>query len=52
MLLLFFQGELTKYIGHVLEEAKEKWIKGEEPTREDGCFTSPVGYDIIQVQFQ
>uniref|UniRef100_A0A8C4HGR3 Exocyst complex component Sec6 n=1 Tax=Dicentrarchus labrax TaxID=13489 RepID=A0A8C4HGR3_DICLA len=43
------QLELTTYIGRVLEDAEEKWIKGEEPTREDGCFVSPVAYDIIQL---
>ncbi|XP_037602954.1 tumor necrosis factor alpha-induced protein 2 isoform X1 [Sebastes umbrosus] len=42
------QEELTTYIGRVLEEAKQKWNKGEEPTTEDGCFVSPVAYDIIQ----
>lgn len=50
--LICFQDELKTYIGRVLEEAKEKWSKGEEPTREDGCFVSPVAYDIIQVQNQ
>ncbi|XP_041809815.1 tumor necrosis factor alpha-induced protein 2-like isoform X2 [Chelmon rostratus] len=43
------QDELTTYIGRVLEEAKQKWTDGEEPTREDGCFVSPVAYDIIQL---
>ncbi|XP_070776384.1 tumor necrosis factor alpha-induced protein 2 [Enoplosus armatus] len=43
------QDELTTFIGRVLEEAKQKWNKGEEPTREDGCFFSPVAYDIIQL---
>lgn len=46
------QDDLTTYIHRVLEEAKEKWNKGEEPTREDGCFVSPVAYDIIQVKKQ
>lgn len=46
---LCVQDELTTYIGRVLEEAKQKWTDGEEPTREDGCFVSPVAYDIIQV---
>ncbi|XP_073340549.1 tumor necrosis factor alpha-induced protein 2-like isoform X2 [Pagrus major] len=45
------QDELTTYVGRVLEEAKEKWIKGEEPTREDGCFASPVAYDVIQLLY-
>lgn len=43
------QDELMTYIGRVLEEAKQKWNEGEEPTREDGCFVSPVAYDIIQL---
>ncbi|XP_070698095.1 tumor necrosis factor alpha-induced protein 2-like [Pempheris klunzingeri] len=43
------QEELTTYVGRVLEEAKQKWNKGEEPTTEDGCFVSPVAYDIIQL---
>ncbi|XP_044022203.1 tumor necrosis factor alpha-induced protein 2-like isoform X1 [Siniperca chuatsi] len=43
------QDELTTYIGRVLDEAKQKWNKGEEPKREDGCFVSPVAYDIIQL---
>ncbi|XP_036928402.1 tumor necrosis factor alpha-induced protein 2 isoform X1 [Acanthopagrus latus] len=42
------QDELTTYVGRVLEEAKKKWSAGEEPTREDDCFVSPVAYDIIQ----
>lgn len=46
---LCVQDELTTFIGRVLEEAKQNWTKGEEPTREDGCFVSPVAYDIIQV---
>ncbi|XP_029317293.1 tumor necrosis factor alpha-induced protein 2 isoform X2 [Cottoperca gobio] len=43
------QVMLATYIDRVLEEAKQKWIKGEEPTREDGCFVSPVAYDLIQL---
>ncbi|XP_053192025.1 tumor necrosis factor alpha-induced protein 2-like [Scomber japonicus] len=43
------QSELTTFIGRVLEEAREKWDKGENPEREDGCFVSPVSYDIIQL---
>lgn len=52
-MLLFetcLQDELASFIRRILEEAKEKWSKGEEPTREDGCFVSPVAYDIIQVK--
>ncbi|XP_076604047.1 tumor necrosis factor alpha-induced protein 2-like [Chaetodon auriga] len=43
------QDELTTFIGRVLEEAKQKWEEGEEPTREDGCFNSTLAYDIIQL---
>ncbi|CAK6980990.1 tumor necrosis factor alpha-induced protein 2-like [Scomber scombrus] len=43
------QSDLTTYIGRVLEEAREKWDKGENPEREDGCFVSTVSYDIIQL---
>ncbi|XP_071353729.1 tumor necrosis factor alpha-induced protein 2-like [Trachinotus anak] len=43
------QSELMTYIGRVLEEAKQMWNNGEEPTREDGCYVSPVAYDIIQL---
>lgn len=48
--LLCAQEELTTFGGRILEDAKDKWNKGEEPTREDGCFVSPVSYDIIQVR--
>lgn len=44
------QDELASFIHRILEEAKEKWSKGEEPAREDGCFTGTVAYDIIQVR--
>uniref|UniRef100_A0AAQ4NXB1 Tumor necrosis factor, alpha-induced protein 2b n=1 Tax=Gasterosteus aculeatus aculeatus TaxID=481459 RepID=A0AAQ4NXB1_GASAC len=43
------EEELTTFGGRILEDAKDKWNKGEEPTREDGCFVSPVSYDIIQL---
>ncbi|XP_034091285.1 tumor necrosis factor alpha-induced protein 2-like isoform X1 [Gymnodraco acuticeps] len=43
------QGELTTIICRVLGEEREKWNKGEEPETEDGCFFSPVAYDIIQL---
>lgn len=42
------QTELMTYIGRILEEAREKWSKGEEPDTEDGCYVSTVAYDIIQ----
>ncbi|XP_044231286.1 tumor necrosis factor alpha-induced protein 2-like [Thunnus albacares] len=41
------QSELTTCIDRVLEEAKQKWDDGEEPSRKDGCFVSPVAYDLI-----
>lgn len=47
---LCLQDELTTYVGRVLEQAKEKWKEGREPTREDGCYVSTVAYDIIQVK--
>ncbi|XP_044231284.1 tumor necrosis factor alpha-induced protein 2-like [Thunnus albacares] len=43
------QSELTTCIDNVLEEAKQKWEDGEEPSREDGCFVSPVAYDLIPI---
>ncbi|KAM8833333.1 tumor necrosis factor alpha-induced protein 2 [Synchiropus picturatus] len=43
------QAEMTTFITRVLEEAKEMWRNGDEPTLEDGCFVSPVSYDIIQL---
>ncbi|TNN33995.1 Tumor necrosis factor alpha-induced protein 2 [Liparis tanakae] len=43
------QVELTTFVGRVLEEARQSWSKGEEPIREDGCFVSPVAYDVIQL---
>lgn len=46
------QDELTTYIGRVLEEAKERWDKGEMPKKEDGCFVGTVAYDVIQVRNQ
>lgn len=47
---LCLQDELTTYVGRVLEQAKEKWREGLEPTREDDCYVSTVAYDIIQVK--
>lgn len=49
-MLLCVQEELTIYISRVLEQEKQKWSEGKEPTTEDGCFVSTVAYDIIQVQ--
>ncbi|KAM9777651.1 tumor necrosis factor alpha-induced protein 2-like [Neosynchiropus ocellatus] len=43
------QAEMTTFISRVLGEAKEMWRNGDEPTMEDGCFISPVSYDIIQL---
>uniref|UniRef100_A0A3P9AZ85 Tumor necrosis factor alpha-induced protein 2-like n=1 Tax=Maylandia zebra TaxID=106582 RepID=A0A3P9AZ85_9CICH len=46
----FYPGDLMIYIGRVLDEAKKEWDQGKEPTRYDGCYSSPVAYDVIQVQ--
>nr|XP_057933597.1 tumor necrosis factor alpha-induced protein 2 isoform X2 [Doryrhamphus excisus] len=43
------ERELTTYIGRVLDEAQEVWTKGEDPPSEDGCFVSPMAYDVIQL---
>ncbi|KAG7219293.1 hypothetical protein INR49_018776 [Caranx melampygus] len=43
------QTELMTYISRVLEDAKQRWTKGVEPMKEDGCYFSPVAYDIIQL---
>ncbi|XP_035761767.1 tumor necrosis factor alpha-induced protein 2-like [Neolamprologus brichardi] len=42
------QSNLMIYIGRVLDEAKKEWDQGKEPTRDDGCYASPVAYDVIQ----
>ncbi|KAM3594690.1 uncharacterized protein V6R79_012248 [Siganus canaliculatus] len=42
------QEELSEYISRILSEARQKWESGEQPPMEDGCFVSPVAYDIIQ----
>ncbi|XP_039459627.1 tumor necrosis factor alpha-induced protein 2-like [Oreochromis aureus] len=42
------QSDLMIYIGRVLDEAKKEWDQGKEPTRDDGCYISPVAYDVIQ----
>eukprot|EP00064_Thunnus_orientalis_P014161 superscaffoldBa00002427_g14202 len=41
------QSEMATCIDRVLEEAKQKWEDGEEPSRKEGCFVSPVAYDLI-----
>ncbi|XP_026008663.1 tumor necrosis factor alpha-induced protein 2-like [Astatotilapia calliptera] len=43
------QSDLMIYIGRVLDEAKKEWDQGKEPTRDDGCYASPVAYDVIQL---
>lgn len=48
-MLLYFQDELKTYISRVLDEEKEKWIKGEEPSMEDDCYVSHEVFVIIQV---
>lgn len=42
------QSDLMIYIGRVLDEEKKEWDQGKEPTRDDGCYASPVAYDVIQ----
>ncbi|KAL3969141.1 CUB and sushi domain-containing protein [Sarotherodon galilaeus] len=42
------QSDLMIYIDRVLDEAKKEWDQGKEPTRDDGCYASPVAYDVIQ----
>lgn len=49
-ILFCVQSELMTYISQVLEDAEQKWNNGEELKKEDGCYVSPVAYDIIQVQ--
>lgn len=48
-MLLYFQEELKTYISRVLDEENEKWLKGEEPSMEDGCYVSHEVFVIIQV---
>ncbi|XP_039897390.1 tumor necrosis factor alpha-induced protein 2-like [Simochromis diagramma] len=43
------QSDLMIYIGRVLDEAKKEWDQGKEPRRDDGCYSSPVAYDVIQL---
>ncbi|KAL3969142.1 tumor necrosis factor alpha-induced protein 2 [Sarotherodon galilaeus] len=43
------QSDLMIYIDRVLDEAKKEWDQGKEPTRDDGCYVSPVAYDVIQL---
>lgn len=50
MFVFCVQSELTTYIGRVLDEEELRWIKGEEPRRDYGCYVSPVAIDIITVQ--
>uniref|UniRef100_A0A3P8PIK2 Exocyst complex component Sec6 n=1 Tax=Astatotilapia calliptera TaxID=8154 RepID=A0A3P8PIK2_ASTCA len=42
------QSDLMIFIDRVLDEAKKEWDQGKEPTRDDGCYASPVAYDVIQ----
>ncbi|XP_039897367.1 tumor necrosis factor alpha-induced protein 2-like isoform X3 [Simochromis diagramma] len=43
------QSDLMIFIGRVLDEAKKEWDQGKEPKRDDGCYASPVAYDVIQL---
>lgn len=49
-MLSCFQDELATCINRVLEAEKTKWSRGEEPSKEDGCYVSNEAYDIIQVR--
>ncbi|XP_019204248.1 tumor necrosis factor alpha-induced protein 2 [Oreochromis niloticus] len=42
------QSDLIMFIVRVLNEAKKEWDQGKEPTRDDGCYASPVANDVIQ----
>ncbi|XP_062296798.1 tumor necrosis factor alpha-induced protein 2-like, partial [Scomber scombrus] len=42
-------SELTTCIDRMLRDIQEKWDKGEDPEKEDGCFVSTVSYDAIQL---
>uniref|UniRef100_A0A3Q2QIK4 TNF alpha induced protein 2 n=1 Tax=Fundulus heteroclitus TaxID=8078 RepID=A0A3Q2QIK4_FUNHE len=42
------QAELSTCMNLVLEEEKKKWMEEQQPPREDGCYASPLAYDIIQ----
>ncbi|CAL9687139.1 unnamed protein product [Knipowitschia caucasica] len=41
--------DLQTYISKVLNEAKQLWIDGETPPREDGRYTSDTAFHIIQI---
>ncbi|XP_063355184.1 tumor necrosis factor alpha-induced protein 2-like isoform X1 [Pelmatolapia mariae] len=41
------QSDLMIYIDRVLDEAKKEWDQGKEK-KDDGCYVSPVAYDVIQ----
>uniref|UniRef100_A0A3P9AZZ6 Exocyst complex component Sec6 n=1 Tax=Maylandia zebra TaxID=106582 RepID=A0A3P9AZZ6_9CICH len=45
-----YPDDLMIFIDRVLDEAKKEWDQGKEPTRDDGCYASPVAYDVIQVE--
>nr|XP_015824468.2 tumor necrosis factor alpha-induced protein 2 [Nothobranchius furzeri]XP_054598069.1 tumor necrosis factor alpha-induced protein 2 [Nothobranchius furzeri] len=40
--------DLSDYMNQVLQLEDRKWTSGEEAKKEDGCYTSPLAYDIIQ----
>ncbi|XP_061599794.1 tumor necrosis factor alpha-induced protein 2 isoform X2 [Cololabis saira] len=43
------KSDLWTYIHRVLEEEERKWADGEEPKRDDGCYVSPLAFDVIQL---
>ncbi|XP_047466535.1 tumor necrosis factor alpha-induced protein 2-like [Mugil cephalus] len=42
------KADLKTFIDQIVDNAAEKWKKGDEPKKEDGCYVSHVAYDIIQ----
>ncbi|XP_047466533.1 tumor necrosis factor alpha-induced protein 2-like isoform X2 [Mugil cephalus] len=43
------EADLKTFIDQTVDDAVEKWKKGDEPEKEDDCYVSPVAYDIIQL---
>uniref|UniRef100_A0A1A7WG42 Tumor necrosis factor, alpha-induced protein 2 n=1 Tax=Iconisemion striatum TaxID=60296 RepID=A0A1A7WG42_9TELE len=42
------KADLSDYMNQVLQLEERKWSSGEKAKIEDGCYTSPLAYDIIQ----
>ncbi|XP_030574338.1 tumor necrosis factor alpha-induced protein 2-like [Archocentrus centrarchus] len=43
------QSDLMIFTDRALDAAKKEWDQGKEPTRDDGCYVSPVACDVIQI---